>query len=393
MRDAMMPTYSPPDILPVRGKGSYIYDDQGNKHLDFMAGIAVNAFGHCHPYLIEALTKQANELWHTSNVFRIGNGERLSQRLAANSFADHVFFANSGAEAIECAIKTARRYHYSNGDKNRQRIISLTGSFHGRTISTIAACKVPSHCEGFFEGDLGFDQAEYGDLDSLKAAMTNKIAAVIMEPVQGEGGVRPASAQYIEGIRKLCDENGALLILDEVQCGMGRTGKLFAYEHYNIKPDIMALAKGLGGGFPVGACLATKKVGDAMVFGTHGSTFGGNPMATAVGNAVMDLMLADDFLSSVVETGKYLEHGLLGLVDKYPTILSGVDGRGLMLGLKCKIENTEIFLGARERKLLVAKAQGNMVRLLPPLNISKAEADEALSIIDATCESLLAAAA
>ncbi len=392
MREAMMPTYSPPEMIPVRGEGSYLYDQDNNQYLDFMAGIAVNAFGHCHPYLVEALTKQANELWHTSNVFRIGNGERLAERLAANSFADHVFFANSGAEAIECAIKTARRYHYSKGDKNRQRIVSLTGAFHGRTISTIAACKVPSHCEGFFEGDLGFDQAEYGDLDALKSVISDKTAAILMEPVQGEGGVRPASNEYMEGIRTLCDENGALLILDEVQCGMGRTGKMFAYEHYNITPDIMALAKGLGGGFPIGACLATKKVGDAMVFGTHGSTFGGNPMATAVGNAVMDLLLADNFLDDIKASGEYLQRGLLGLIDKYPTLLESIDGRGLMLGLKCKVENTRVFLGVRERKLLLAKANNNMVRMLPPLNISNAEADQALGIIADTCEALLAAA-
>jgi len=392
VREAMMPTYSPPEMIPVRGEGSYLYDQDNNQYLDFMAGIAVNAFGHCHPYLVEALTKQANELWHTSNVFRIGNGERLAERLAANSFADHVFFANSGAEAIECAIKTARRYHYSKGDKNRQRIVSLTGAFHGRTISTIAACKVPSHCEGFFEGDLGFDQAEYGDLDALKSVISDKTAAILMEPVQGEGGVRPASNEYMEGIRTLCDENGALLILDEVQCGMGRTGKMFAYEHYNITPDIMALAKGLGGGFPIGACLATKKVGDAMVFGTHGSTFGGNPMATAVGNAVMDLLLADNFLDDIKASGEYLQRGLLGLIDKYPTLLESIDGRGLMLGLKCKVENTRVFLGVRERKLLLAKANNNMVRMLPPLNISNAEADQALGIIADTCEALLAAA-
>jgi len=392
VREAMMPTYSPPEMIPVRGEGSYLYDQDNNQYLDFMAGIAVNAFGHCHPYLVEALTKQANALWHTSNVFRIGNGERLAERLAANSFADHVFFANSGAEAIECAIKTARRYHYSNGDKHRQRIISLTGAFHGRTISTIAACKVPSHCEGFFEGDLGFDQAEYGDLDAMKAIISDKTAAVLMEPVQGEGGVRPATDEYMEGIRKLCDEHGALLIADEVQCGMGRTGKMFAYEHYKVTPDIMALAKGLGGGFPIGACLATKKVGDAMVFGTHGSTFGGNPMATAVGNAVLDLLLADNFLNTINERSEYLQRGLLGLIDKYPTVLESIDGRGLMLGLKCKVENTQVFLGARERRLLLAKANNNMVRMLPPLNISNAEADEALGVIADTCEALLAAA-
>jgi len=379
VREAMMPTYSPPEMIPVRGEGSYLYDQDNNQYLDFMAGIAVNAFGHCHPYLVEALTKQANALWHTSNVFRIGNGERLA-------------FANSGAEAIECAIKTARRYHYSNGDKHRQRIISLTGAFHGRTISTIAACKVPSHCEGFFEGDLGFDQAEYGDLDAMKAIISDKTAAVLMEPVQGEGGVRPATDEYMEGIRKLCDEHGALLIADEVQCGMGRTGKMFAYEHYKVTPDIMALAKGLGGGFPIGACLATKKVGDAMVFGTHGSTFGGNPMATAVGNAVLDLLLADNFLNTINERSEYLQRGLLGLIDKYPTVLESIDGRGLMLGLKCKVENTQVFLGARERRLLLAKANNNMVRMLPPLNISNAEADEALGVIADTCEALLAAA-
>jgi len=392
VRESLMPTYSPPDFLPVRGEGSYLYDENDNQYLDFMAGIAVNAFGHCHPYLVEALTKQANALWHTSNVFRIGNGERLATRLTANSFADHVFFANSGAEAIECAIKAARRYHYSNGDKSKQRIISLKGSFHGRTITTIAACKVPSHCEGFFEGDLGFDQAEHGDLDALQALMTEKTAAVLLEPVQGEGGVRPASDEYMKGVRKLCDEHGALLIVDEVQCGMGRTGKIFAYEHYNVTPDIMALAKGLGGGFPIGACLATKEVGDAMNFGTHGSTFGGNPMATAVGNAVMDLVLADDFLASVQHMSDYLQKGMLGLIDRYPTILDSVSGRGLMLGLKCKVENTQVFLGARERRLLLAKANNNMVRMLPPLNITEAQADQAIGIIADTCEALLAAA-
>lgn len=392
MREAMMPTYSPPELLPVRGEGSYIYDEDGNKYLDFMAGIAVNSFGHCHPYLIEALTKQANELWHTSNVFRIGNGERLAQRLAQHSFADHVFFANSGAEAVECAFKSARKYHHSNGDTERMRIISLKGAFHGRTISTVAACKVPAHCDGFFDGDLGFDQVEHGDLIALKAAVTDKTAAIIMEPVQGEGGIRPATQEYMQGIRDLCDATGTLLIHDSVQCGFGRTGKLFTYENYGIAPDIMSLAKGLGGGFPIGACLTNKKVGDAMVFGTHGSTFGGNPMATAVANAVLDLMHADGFLDSVVERGQYLQDGLHALIERYPTVLESTSGLGLMIGLKCKVENTKLLLGARAKGLLLAKGGNNMVRMLPPLNISTAEADEALQKIADVCEELMAEA-
>lgn len=391
MREAMMPTYSPPDLLPVRGEGSYIFDEEGKKYLDFMAGIAVNSFGHCHPYLVEALTKQANELWHTSNVFRIGNGERLAKRLAELSFADHVFFANSGAEALECAFKSARKYHHSKGDTERMRIISLTGAFHGRTISTVAACKVPAHCEGFFEGDLGFDQAEHGDLDALAALITDKTAAIVMEPVQGEGGVRPASQEYMSGIRKLCDQHGVLLIHDSVQCGFGRTGKLFTYENYAIEPDIMTLAKGLGGGFPVGACLTNKKVGDAMIFGTHGSTFGGNPMATAVGNATLDLMTADGFLDSVSERGKYLQDGLLDLIKRYPAVLDSINGMGLMIGLKCKVENTKVLLGARAKGLLLAKGGNNMVRMLPPLNISTAEADQALNTIAEVCEELASA--
>lgn len=392
MREAMMPTYSPPELLPVRGQGSYIYDEEGNKYLDFMAGIAVNSFGHCHPYLVEALTKQANELWHTSNVFRIGNGERLAQRLAENSFAEHVFFANSGAEAVECAFKSARKYHHSNGATERMRIVSLKGAFHGRTISTVAACKVPAHCDGFFEGDLGFDQVEYGDLAALKAAVTDKTAAIIMEPVQGEGGIRPATQEYMQGIRDLCDATGTLLIHDSVQCGFGRTGKLFTYENYDIAPDIMTLAKGLGGGFPIGACLTNKKVGDAMIFGTHGSTFGGNPMATAVANAVLDLMHADGFLASVVERGQYLQDGLHKLIDRYPTVLESTSGLGLMIGLKCKVENTKLLLGARAKGLLLAKGGNNMVRMLPPLNISTAEADEALQKIADVCEELVAEA-
>lgn len=392
MREAMMPNYSPPPLLPVRGEGSFIYDEDGKKYLDFMAGIAVNSFGHCHPYLVEALTKQANELWHTSNVFRIGNAERLAERLVEHSFADYAYFANSGSEAVECAFKAARKYHHSNGDTQRMRIISLKGAFHGRTISAVAACKVPAHCDGFFEGDLGFDQVEHGDLDAMRAAITNKTAAIIMEPVQGEGGIRPATQEYMQGLRDLCDENGVLMIHDSVQCGAGRTGKLFTYENYDVEPDIITLAKGMGGGFPVGACLTNKKVGDAMVFGTHGSTFGGNPMATAVGNAVLDLMLADGFLESVVERGKYLRQGLRDLIEQYPTVLDSVTGLGLMIGLKCTVENTKVLLGARDQGLLLAKGGNNMVRMLPPLNISQAEADQALATVAKVAKELAAEA-
>lgn len=388
MREAMMPTYSPPDFVPERGEGSYLIDSEGQRYLDFMAGIAVNAFGHCHPHLAATLKQQVDRLWHTSNVFRIAEGERLAERLVAECFADHVFFANSGAEAMECAIKTARRYQHDRGHTDKKRIITFTGAFHGRTISTVAACKVPAHCEGFFEGDLGFDQVEYGDLDALARTLDERTAAVILEPVQGEGGIRPASAEFLQAIREACDASGSLLIFDEVQCGMGRTGKLFAHQHHNVAPDIMALAKGLGGGFPIGACLATRAAGDCMVFGTHGSTFGGNPMATAVGNAVLDLMLEPGFMDQVNTRGAQLIDGLNGLIREHPKVLDSVRGLGLMIGLKCTVENTAVLMAARERKLLLAKGGDNMVRMLPPLNISSEEADEALSIIADCCQAL-----
>lgn len=387
MHAALMPTYSPPDLVFTHGRGSYIYADNGKQYLDFITGIAVNTFGHAHPYLVNALQKQAEKLWHTSNLFRIQDGERLANRLVEHTFADKIFFANSGAEAVECGLKMMRRYHFDKGHPERVRIIGTSGSFHGRTIATIAAAGNPTYTKGFLAGDAGFDHVTFCDLDALQKAITPETAGIILEPIQGEGGIFPASIEYLQNIRKLCDQHGILLMLDEVQCGNGRTGKLYAYQWTDIKPDILATAKGLGGGFPVSACMATAAAAAAMVVGTHGSTFGGNPMAMAVANAVLDLLLEDGFLAQIETRGNLLRAQLQALINRYPELLLEVRGKGLMLGLKCKVENTKLLEKLREAGLLTGKAGDNVIRLLPPLNVSEAEIKEAMGKFEQVCSS------
>lgn len=388
MSSALMANYGHPELQFERGQGVYLYTADQQRYLDFTAGIAVNCLGHCHPHLVKAIREQSERLWHTSNLFSNIPTERLAQRLVDLSFADRVFFANSGTEAVECGFKMMRRYHYHHGRKQRVRIISLTQSFHGRTLAPIAACLNPLHTEGFLVGDSGFDQVQFGDLEALRAAISEHTAGVILEPVQGEGGIRAVATDYLKAVRQLCDEHGILLMFDEVQSGMGRTGHLFAHEALGVTPDLLASAKGLGGGFPIGACLSIEKVAEVMTAGTHGSTFGGNPLATAVGNAVMDYISDPAFLQTVQQRSQRLRAGLDALIQQYPTILAEHTGLGLMVGLRCACVNADLIKAFMNVKLLAVKAGGNSIRLLPPLNISESEIDEALTLIAAACESL-----
>lgn len=390
MTSALMANYGHPELQFARGQGVYLYTADGERYVDFTMGIAVNCLGHCHPHLIAALKKQADTLWHTSNLFSIEPTERLARRLTELTFADRVFFANSGTEAVECGFKMMRRYHYHHGRKQRVRIISLTQSFHGRTLAPVAACLNPVHTEGFLVGDAGFDQVPFGDLDALRAAITDSTAGIILEPVQGEGGIRAVPVDYLQAIRQICDEHGILLMFDEVQSGVGRTGYLFAHQALGVEPDLLASAKGLGGGFPIGACLSKEHVAEVMTAGTHGSTFGGNPLATAVGNAVLDVMTEPDFLDQVNERAGQLRAGIDALTERYPTVLAGHTGLGLMVGLRCAGSNAELLKAMAGHKLLAVKAGGNSVRLLPPLNISAAEVDEGLALLTAACEDLAA---
>ena len=392
---AVMPTYGHSDLAFVRGEGVYLYTADGRRFLDFGSGIAVTALGHCHPHLVETLQKQAGELWHCSNLYHIPDQHRLAQRLVDNSFADSVFFANSGAEAVECGLKVVRRYQHMTGAPERFRIITCEQAFHGRTLATIAAGGQKTKLDGFGPPVEGFDQVPFGNLNAMRAAITPETAGILVEPVQGEGGMRPATAQYLRELRAIADEFGLLLFFDEVQCGMGRTGKLFAYEWAGVSPDVMALAKGLGGGFPIGACLATEPVAAALSAGTHGSTFGGNPLASAVGNAVLDVMLEDGFLNGVNAAAEMLWSGMRAVAEKYPKIVTEVRGQGLMLGLKL----TEDFVNKTvagqiiDKGLLVVGAGDNVVRLAPPLVINKDHVTEACAIIDAVFAELKTEAA
>ena len=388
MNQHLLPTYNRTPFSIESGKGAWVRTSDQRELLDFGAGIAVNSLGHCHPHLVSALTTQADKLWHTSNLYRIPEGERLAARLAEATFADVVFFTNSGAEALECAIKMARKYHAAKGAPERYRLITFEGAFHGRTLATIAAGGQEKYLEGFGPATPGFDQVEFGDLEAAKAAITPETTGLLLEPVQGEGGIRTFSLGQLKAARALCDENGILLVLDEVQCGMGRTGKLFAHEWAGIQPDIMASAKGIGGGFPLGACLATAEAAHGMIAGTHGSTYGGNPMAMAVGNAVLDVVLDDGFLERVRDAGLRLNQHLARLLDEYPDILEEVRGKGLMLGLKCKIANTEFSAACVNSGLLVIGAGDNVVRLLPPLTVNNEEVAEAVARIEKACRHL-----
>mgnify|MGYP005820063795 FL=1 len=381
-------TYNRVPIVFERGHGVWLETPEGERYLDFAAGIAVNSLGHTHPHLVEALKAQADRLWHLSNVHEIPDQSRLAERLTEVTFADKVFFTNSGAEALECAIKTARRHFFVNGQPERYRIVTIEGAFHGRTLATIAAGGQPKYLEGFGPKVEGFDQVPFGDHEALKAAITSETAAILVEPVQGEGGIRPLPNECMRGLRELCDEHGILLILDEVQSGVGRTGKLFAHEWAGIEPDIMAVAKGIGGGFPFGACLATGSAADGMTLGTHGTTYGGNPLAMAVGNAVLDVILDDGFLPHVNDVALVLRQGLASLKDRYPDLIADVRGSGLMLGIKCAKSNADLVAAMRSEHLLAVPAGDNVVRLLPPLIVTAEEAREALARTEAALEML-----
>ncbi|MDT8428765.1 MAG: aspartate aminotransferase family protein [Pseudomonadales bacterium] len=388
MDSALMANYGHPQLEFSHGKGCYLYTAEGDAYLDFTMGIAVNCLGHCHPRLVAALQAQAEKLWHSSNLFRIPQTEKLARRLVELTFADQVFFSNSGTEAIEAGFKMMRRYHYSHGNPQRLRIITVTHSFHGRTLAPVAACRNPVHCEGFLYGDSGFDQAEYGDIAALRALISPETAGIVIEPIQGEGGIRVASTEYLQQIRTLCDEQGILLMFDEVQSGMGRSGALYAYQLLGVEPDLLTSAKGLGGGFPIGACLATNAVAKPMVAGSHGSTFGGNPLATAVGNAVLDEISQQGFLQQVKASGELLARGLEALIKTFPDLVQAQTGMGLMRGLACKVANTQLIEALLQEKMLVVKAGGNSIRLLPPLNVSEEEIASALVILNRVCKKL-----
>jgi acetylornithine/N-succinyldiaminopimelate aminotransferase len=387
----LMPTYARADLAFERGEGAWLTATNGKQYLDFSGGVAVNALGHAHPALVKALTEQAQKVWHVSNLFRIPEAERLAARLVEASFADTVFFGNSGAEAMEGAIKTARKYHAVSGAPERTRIVAFESSFHGRTLGTLAAAGAQKYLEGFGEPLAGFDHVKYGDLDAAKKAITKETAAILLEPIEGEGGIRVPPPSFLRGLRELCDQHGILLVLDEVQTGMGRTGKLFAYEWTGITPDILGTAKGIGGGFPLGAVLATAEAAKGMTAGTHGSTFGGNPLAMAVGNAVLDIILAPRFLERVRDNGLLMKQRLAELKDKHPSVIAEVRGEGLLIGLRCVAPQADVIQAARDEGLLTAAAGENVVRLLPPLIIGDAEITEALTKLDAACSKVEAA--
>jgi acetylornithine/N-succinyldiaminopimelate aminotransferase len=376
-----MPTYGRWDVAVERGEGCYLWSTDGRKFLDFTSGIAVTSLGHCHPQVIAALTKQANTLWHSSNLFRIPGQEKLAERLVANSFADTVFFNNSGAEAVELSIKVARKYQSETGHPEKYRVIGCNGSFHGRSFATLAAAGAEAYLKGFGPVMDGFDHVAWNNLNEMRNAVTSETAAIIVEPVQGEGGVRAPSSDYLKGLRAICDEYGLLLLYDEVQCGMGRTGKLFAHQWSGVAPDVMAVAKALGNGIPIGACLTTEKAAVGMVAGSHGSTFGGNPLSTAAGNAVLDVMLAPSFFDKVNDTAKYLWGELEGLVGAYPKLFESVRGSGMLLGVKCVVTAGDVVAKARAKGLLVLTAGDNVLRILPPLVAGKQEIDEAIGIL------------
>ena len=377
----LLPVFARADLGFERGEGAWLVATNGDRYLDFTSGVAVNALGHCHPHLVAALQEQATKLWHMSNLFKSPDGERLAARLCEQSFADFVFFANSGAEAMECAIKMTRHHHFAKGHPERYRIITFDSAFHGRTLATLAAGGNAKYLEGFGPKSEGFDQLKGFDLEAVEKAITPESAAIMIEPVQMEGGVRVVSDEFMRGLRALCDKHGLLLVLDEVQSGMGRSGKLFQYEWSGIKPDIMAIAKAIGGGFPLGAFLATKEAARGMVPGTHGSTFGGNPLATAVGNAVLDVMLEKDFLSSVEQKGLRYKQLLAGLKDEHPDRIEEVRGKGLMCGIRLKASTPagDVMKNCTAEKLLVVSAGDNVIRLLPSLTATDAELKESVT--------------
>ena len=382
MIPSVLPTYNRAPLSFVKGEGSWLIEADGRRFLDMGAGIAVNALGHAHPDLVAALTEQAGQLWHVSNLYRIPQQQALADRLVAATFADTVFFTNSGTESCELAVKMARKHFHDKGQPERTGIVAFEGAFHGRSHAAIAAAGSEKMVKGFGPVLPGFTQVAWGDHEGLHAAIDDSTAAILIEPVQGEGGIRVLPDHCLKGLRDLCDEKGILLILDEVQCGMGRTGKLFAHEWAGVDPDIMMVAKGIGGGFPLGAVLATEDAAGGMGAGTHGSTYGGNPLACAVGARVMDILSDPAFLRSVTETGAELRAGLEQLVAAHPDVFDHVRGTGLMLGLKCKVANTDVVAAAYDAQLITVPAADNVLRLLPPLNLTRADMAEALARLD-----------
>jgi len=384
----ILPTYARIDLAFERGEGAWLIATNGDRYLDFASGIAVNALGHAHPRLVAALTEQANKLWHVSNLYRIPEAERLAERLCEVSFADNVFFTNSGAEAMECAIKMARKYQSTSGRPERFRLVTFEGAFHGRTMATIAAGGQKKHLEGFGPAVEGFDQVPFGDLEAVKRAIGPQTAGILIEPIQGEGGVRVAAPAFLRALRLLCDEHGLLLIFDEVQTGIGRTGSFFAHERAGVPPDIMAIAKGIGGGFPLGACLGTAEAAKGMTVGTHGSTYGGNPLATALGNAILDVTLAPGFLDHVRRIGLLFKQRLAELKDRHPAVIAEVRGEGLLIGLRTIVPNAKLVDAMRAEKMLAPAAGDNVVRLLPPLIAGDAEISEAMARIERACSAI-----
>jgi acetylornithine/N-succinyldiaminopimelate aminotransferase len=389
----LLPTYARVDLAFERGEGAWLITAEGERYLDFTSGVAVNALGHAHPRLVEALTEQAHKVWHVSNLYRIPEGERLADRLCALTFADTVFFQNSGAEAIECAIKMARKYQSANGQPERYRIVTFEGAFHGRTLAAIAATGNKKYLEGFGPPVDGFDQVPFGDLEAVKKAIGPQTGAILIEPIQGEGGVRVPPPSFLRSLRTLCNERGLLLIFDEIQTGFARTGDMFVYQHIAVTPDIMTIAKALGGGFPVGACLASAEASKGMIAGTHGSTFGGNPLAMAVGNAVLDEMLKPGFLEHVRKLGLLFKQRLAEIKDRHAGIVAEVRGEGLLVGLRMIPPAAEMVDALRAEKMITVAAGDNVVRLFPPLIISEAEIAEGVDRIDRACAQLAKAPA
>ena len=385
---SVMPTYGRVDISFATGEGPYLFTADRERYLDFTTGIAVTSLGHSHPHLLEALSSQASTLWHTSNLFVIPEQERLAERLCSDAFADLVFFCNSGAEAMEGVIKVARKYQSHHGQSDRYRVIVFSGAFHGRTLATISASDSEKGQAGFGPMTDGFDRVTFGNLDEVQAAVTDETAAILVEPVQGESGIFPATTDFLAGLRTIADESGLLLLFDEVQCGIGRTGKLFAHQWGETKPDVMALAKGLGGGFPIGAVLATQEAAVGMTPGTHGCTFGGNPLAVACANAVLDVLLENGFLGRVIEKGESLKNKVDGVVAEFPNVLASVRSKGLMLGMKCACPNMDLVDALREHKILTVPAGDNVVRFLPPLNVEDEHIDQAIAALRDACRDL-----
>jgi len=384
----LLPVFARVDLGFQRGEGAWLIATNGERYLDFTSGVAVNALGHAHPHLVAALQEQAMKLWHMSNLFKSPDGEQLAARLCEASFADLVFFANSGAEAMECAIKITRKHHAAKGHPERYRIITFDSAFHGRTLATLAATGSAKYLEGFGPPLDGFDQVTLGDLEAVRRAIGPHTAGILIEPLQGEGGVRAAPHAFFKALRQLCDDNGLLLIFDEVQTGMGRTGDLFAYQRIGVTPDVMPLAKALGGGFPTGACLATAEAAAGMTPGSHGSTFGGNPLAVAAANAVLDVMLEPGFFEHVRKMSLLLKQKLASVVDRHPKVLAEVRGEGLLIGLKAVVPSVDLVTALRAQKLLTVGAGENVVRFLPPLIVTEAEIEESVGCLERACAAL-----